>query len=68
MLQFWSGTDSTGKEIYLHDIWPSREEVHQMEEEHVILSMFKTLKEKVEVRVLWGFVFSLFFNLKQGLT
>ncbi|XP_006511398.1 iron-responsive element-binding protein 2 isoform X1 [Mus musculus] len=43
------GTDSTGKEIYLHDIWPSREEVHQMEEEHVILSMFKTLKEKVEI-------------------
>lgn len=43
------GTDSTGKNIYLHDIWPSREEVHQIEEEHVILSMFKALKEKVEM-------------------
>jgi aconitase A len=41
-----------GKNVYLRDIWPSREEVHQIEEEHVILSMFKTLKEKVEVRVL----------------
>nr|XP_034341008.1 LOW QUALITY PROTEIN: iron-responsive element-binding protein 2-like [Arvicanthis niloticus] len=43
------GTDSTGKEIFLHDIWPSREEVHQIEEEHVILSMFKALKQKVEM-------------------
>ncbi|KAF5911500.1 hypothetical protein HPG69_000792, partial [Diceros bicornis minor] len=43
------GTDSTGKNIYLHDIWPSREEVHQIEEELVILSMFKTLKEKIEM-------------------
>lgn len=52
-----------GKEIYLQDIWPSREEVHRIEEEHVVLSMFRALKEKVEVRVLWGFVFSfvLFF-------
>ncbi|KAB1257410.1 Iron-responsive element-binding protein 2 [Camelus dromedarius] len=43
------GTDSTGKNIYLHDIWPSREEVHQIEEEHVVLSMFKALKEKIEM-------------------
>ncbi|XP_054444771.1 iron-responsive element-binding protein 2 [Pteronotus mesoamericanus] len=42
------GTDPTGKNIYLHDIWPSREEVHQIEEELVILSMFKALKEKIE--------------------
>lgn len=43
------GTDPTGKNIYLHDIWPSREEVHQIEEEHVVLSMFKALKEKIEM-------------------
>uniref|UniRef100_A0ABI7XFA7 Iron-responsive element-binding protein 2 n=1 Tax=Felis catus TaxID=9685 RepID=A0ABI7XFA7_FELCA len=43
------GTDATGRNIYLQDIWPSREEVHQMEEERVILPMFKTLKEKIEV-------------------
>uniref|UniRef100_A0A2K6DAM6 Iron responsive element binding protein 2 n=1 Tax=Macaca nemestrina TaxID=9545 RepID=A0A2K6DAM6_MACNE len=43
------GTDSTGKNIYLHDIWPSREEVHRVEEEHVILSMFKALKDKIEM-------------------
>ncbi|KAF4017905.1 hypothetical protein G4228_009478 [Cervus hanglu yarkandensis] len=44
------GTDPTGKNIYLHDIWPSREEVHQIEEEHVVLSMFKALKEKIETK------------------
>lgn len=43
------GTDPTGKSVYLHDIWPSQEEVHQIEEEHVILSMFKALKEKMEM-------------------
>jgi len=43
------GTDATGKSIYLQDIWPSREEVHQMEEERVVLSMFKALKEKMEM-------------------
>ncbi|XP_078229686.1 iron-responsive element-binding protein 2-like isoform X2 [Callithrix jacchus] len=45
-----TGTDPTGKNIYLNDIWPSREEVHQVEEEHVILSMFKALKEKIETK------------------
>uniref|UniRef100_A0A8C0LAU5 Iron responsive element binding protein 2 n=1 Tax=Canis lupus dingo TaxID=286419 RepID=A0A8C0LAU5_CANLU len=43
------GTDPTGRSIYLQDIWPSREEVHQMEEERVVLSMFKVLKEKMEM-------------------
>uniref|UniRef100_A0A8C0L646 Iron-responsive element-binding protein 2 n=1 Tax=Canis lupus dingo TaxID=286419 RepID=A0A8C0L646_CANLU len=41
--------DPTGRSIYLQDIWPSREEVHQMEEERVVLSMFKVLKEKMEM-------------------
>ncbi|XP_012867402.1 PREDICTED: iron-responsive element-binding protein 2 [Dipodomys ordii] len=44
------GTDPTGKDVYLRDIWPSREEVQRIEEEHVILSMFKALKGKIEVR------------------
>ncbi|XP_035569858.1 iron-responsive element-binding protein 2 isoform X3 [Canis lupus baileyi] len=44
------GTDPTGRSIYLQDIWPSREEVHQMEEERVVLSMFKVLKEKMETK------------------
>ncbi|OXB65665.1 hypothetical protein ASZ78_014644 [Callipepla squamata] len=45
------GTGFNGKSIYLRDIWPSREELHTVEEECVISSMFKELKEKMEVRM-----------------
>uniref|UniRef100_A0A4W3I375 Iron-responsive element-binding protein 2 n=1 Tax=Callorhinchus milii TaxID=7868 RepID=A0A4W3I375_CALMI len=43
------GVNSKGKEIYLCDIWPSREEIQQVEEQQVIPSMFKELREKMEV-------------------
>ncbi|KFP20104.1 Iron-responsive element-binding protein 2, partial [Egretta garzetta] len=42
------GTGFNGKSIYLRDIWPSRRELHTVEEECVISSMFKELKEKME--------------------
>ncbi|EPQ12818.1 Iron-responsive element-binding protein 2 [Myotis brandtii] len=42
------GTDPAGKDIFLQDIWPSREEVQQVEEEQVLCSVFKALKEKIE--------------------
>ncbi|XP_070256724.1 iron-responsive element-binding protein 2 [Myotis yumanensis] len=42
------GTDPAGKDIFLQDIWPSREEVQQVEEEQVLCSVFKALKEKME--------------------
>ncbi|XP_062998800.1 iron-responsive element-binding protein 2 [Elgaria multicarinata webbii] len=42
------GTSPDGKSIFLHDIWPTREELQQVEEEFVISSMFKELKEKME--------------------
>ncbi|XP_074863197.1 iron-responsive element-binding protein 2 isoform X2 [Carettochelys insculpta] len=42
------GIDPNGKNIYLHDIWPTREELQQVEEEYVISSMFKELKVKME--------------------
>uniref|UniRef100_A0A8C4YLL6 Iron-responsive element-binding protein 2 n=1 Tax=Gopherus evgoodei TaxID=1825980 RepID=A0A8C4YLL6_9SAUR len=42
------GIDPNGKNIYLHDVWPTREELQQVEEEYVISSMFKELKEKME--------------------
>ncbi|KAG8516399.1 Iron-responsive element-binding protein 2, partial [Galemys pyrenaicus] len=47
------GADPAGRSVYLRDIWPSREEVQQVEEEHVVLSMFKALKEKIEVGNKW---------------
>ncbi|KFV10122.1 Iron-responsive element-binding protein 2, partial [Tauraco erythrolophus] len=42
------GTGFNGKSIYLRDIWPTRGELHTVEEECVISSMFKELKEKME--------------------
>ncbi|XP_018408266.1 PREDICTED: iron-responsive element-binding protein 2 [Nanorana parkeri] len=42
------GENAQGKKIFLQDIWPSREEVLQVEENVVIPSMFKELKVKIE--------------------
>ncbi|KAM4036139.1 iron-responsive element-binding protein 2 isoform 1-T1 [Anomaloglossus baeobatrachus] len=42
------GVNSRGEEVFLRDIWPSREEVLQVEENLVIPSMFKELKMKIE--------------------
>ncbi|KYO21327.1 iron-responsive element-binding protein 2 [Alligator mississippiensis] len=42
------GVDPNGKNIYLRDIWPTREELKHVEEEYVISSMFKELKEKIK--------------------
>ncbi|XP_070619283.1 iron-responsive element-binding protein 2 [Erythrolamprus reginae] len=42
------GVSPDGRNIFLHDIWPSREELQQIEEEFVIASMFKELKIKME--------------------
>lgn len=44
------GVTSEGKEVYLRDIWPSREEVQQTEEDTVISSIFKDLRGRMEVR------------------
>uniref|UniRef100_A0A8D2ZXR1 Cytoplasmic aconitate hydratase n=1 Tax=Scophthalmus maximus TaxID=52904 RepID=A0A8D2ZXR1_SCOMX len=44
------GLTSDGKEVYLRDIWPSREEIQQTEEDTVISSIFKDLRERLEVR------------------
>uniref|UniRef100_A0A7N6ANA4 Iron-responsive element-binding protein 2 n=1 Tax=Anabas testudineus TaxID=64144 RepID=A0A7N6ANA4_ANATE len=37
-----------GKEVYLCDIWPSREEVQQTEEDTIISSIFKDLRGRME--------------------
>uniref|UniRef100_G3NWN3 aconitate hydratase n=1 Tax=Gasterosteus aculeatus aculeatus TaxID=481459 RepID=G3NWN3_GASAC len=42
------GVTSEGKEVYLRDIWPSREEVQQTEEDTVISSIFKDLRGRME--------------------
>ncbi|XP_069836568.1 iron-responsive element-binding protein 2 isoform X2 [Dendropsophus ebraccatus] len=42
------GVNAQGEKVFLQDIWPSREEVLQVEENHIIPSMFKELKIKIE--------------------
>ncbi|XP_063335287.1 iron-responsive element-binding protein 2 [Pelmatolapia mariae] len=42
------GLTSDGKEVYLRDIWPSREEVQQTEEDTVFSSIFKDLRGRME--------------------
>uniref|UniRef100_A0A673J584 Iron-responsive element-binding protein 2-like n=1 Tax=Sinocyclocheilus rhinocerous TaxID=307959 RepID=A0A673J584_9TELE len=42
------GVNSEGKDVYLRDIWPSKEEVNHTEENIVIASMFKELRSRME--------------------
>ncbi|XP_065147516.1 iron-responsive element-binding protein 2 [Paramisgurnus dabryanus] len=42
------GVNSEGNEVFLRDIWPSKEEVQHTEENVVIASMFKELRSRVE--------------------
>ncbi|XP_048828200.1 iron-responsive element-binding protein 2 [Brienomyrus brachyistius] len=42
------GVTVEGKEVFLRDVWPSREEVQHTEENMVISSMFRDLGEKME--------------------
>ncbi|TNN00409.1 hypothetical protein fugu_011655 [Takifugu bimaculatus] len=42
------GVTSEGKEVYLRDIWPSREEVRETEEDTIISSIFKDLRQRIE--------------------
>nr|XP_055068203.1 cytoplasmic aconitate hydratase [Misgurnus anguillicaudatus] len=40
--------NADGKEIFLRDIWPTREEIQEVEKQFVIPAMFKEVYEKVE--------------------
>ncbi|XP_056273121.1 iron-responsive element-binding protein 2 [Pseudoliparis swirei] len=42
------GVTSEGKEVFLCDIWPTREEVQQTEEDTVICSIFRDLRGRME--------------------
>ncbi|RXM98034.1 Iron-responsive element-binding protein 2 [Acipenser ruthenus] len=42
------GVNSEGRAMYLRDIWPTRDELQQAEEQTVIPSMFSQLKDRIE--------------------
>eukprot|EP01016_Furgasonia_blochmanni_P055097 TRINITY_DN9154_c0_g1_i4.p1 TRINITY_DN9154_c0_g1~~TRINITY_DN9154_c0_g1_i4.p1 ORF type:complete len:801 (+),score=259.42 TRINITY_DN9154_c0_g1_i4:532-2934(+) len=41
------GKDATGQDVFLRDIWPSREEVHAVTNKHVQPHMFKEVYERI---------------------
>jgi aconitate hydratase len=42
------GHDSNGKQVFLNDIWPSREEIQEVEQKFVIPTMFKEVYSKIQ--------------------
>ena len=43
------GHDAQGKPIFLRDIWPSREEIQEVEKASVIPAMFKEVYSRIQV-------------------
>ncbi|CAM5146493.1 unnamed protein product [Natator depressus] len=42
------GVNSEGKEIFLKDLWPTRDEIQAVEHQYVIPGMFKEVYQKIE--------------------
>ncbi|KAI4873103.1 hypothetical protein NFI96_018788, partial [Prochilodus magdalenae] len=42
------GLSAEGKEVYLKDVWPSKEEVQDVEEHTVVASVFKDLRSRIQ--------------------
>ncbi|XP_035281139.1 cytoplasmic aconitate hydratase isoform X2 [Anguilla anguilla] len=42
------GVNAKGKEIFLSDVWPTREEIQAVERQYVIPAMFKEVYEKID--------------------
>jgi aconitate hydratase len=43
------GHSEDGREVFLRDLWPSREEIQNVERKFVIPAMFKDVYEKIEL-------------------
>lgn len=42
--------NAKGQQVFLKDIWPTREEIQAVERQFVIPGMFKEVYQKIEVR------------------
>ena len=45
----YEGIGKDGKEVFLRDIWPSREEIREVERKHVIPAMFQEVYARIQV-------------------
>ncbi|XP_073818967.1 cytoplasmic aconitate hydratase-like [Musca autumnalis] len=43
------GTDANGQNVFLRDIWPTRSEIQEVENKHVIPAMFQEVYSKIEL-------------------
>ena len=48
------GVGKDGREVYLKDVWPTREEIQAVEREFVVPAMFKEVYSTITVRRLGG--------------
>lgn len=47
---FSPGVNAKGEQVFLKDIWPTRDEIQAVERQYVIPGMFKEVYQKIEVR------------------
>lgn len=47
---FFPGVNAQGQQVFLKDIWPTRDEIQAVERQYVIPGMFKEVYQKIEVR------------------
>lgn len=60
-ISFSTAINCDGREVYLRDIWPTREEIQAVEKAFVVPSMFREVYEKIEVNcALDNFCFSFY--------
>lgn len=45
------GVNARGQQVFLKDIWPTRDEIQAVERQYVIPGMFKEVYQKIEVRL-----------------
>ncbi|XP_016974512.1 cytoplasmic aconitate hydratase [Drosophila rhopaloa] len=43
------GVDVNGKDVFLRDIWPTRSEIQEVEQKHVIPAMFQEVYSKIQL-------------------
>lgn len=46
---FSAGVNAKGQEVFLKDIWPTRDEIQAVERQYVIPGMFREVYQKIEV-------------------
>jgi aconitase A len=49
-LNFIPGTNDDGKPVFLKDIWPTRDQIQEVEKQVVVPSMFNDVYSRIQVK------------------